>query len=206
MSEALRETDLRTRAKGPQLGVLLDRLRNETREDHQRLEDGLGLLDPNLDLCTYVQILSRFYGFYLPWETNVAGMAAGILPNFAARQQKVRNLAVDLNYLGVEPKDLPLCDDVPPCHSVLPALGGLYVTEGATLGGQIISRHVRQVFSFPEGEGDLFFRSYGNKVGSMWSEFRAVLGGYSSDSADEVIIDGAKRMFRALGKWLGEGK
>lgn len=206
MPEALPESISRSTRQAPESGALLDLLRSETKEDHHRLEDGLNLLRPDLALTTYAQILGRFYGFYRPWEANVASLAAELLPDFHLRQKKVSCLLADLSYLGVDASTLPLCLAVPYPDNIFSALGGLYVTEGATLGGQIISRHLRTTFSFPEGQGDAFFQSYGSNVGSRWRSFRDRLTAHSSPSTDNEIIDAAKLMFRTLDQWFSEAK
>ena len=161
--------------------ALLDQLRHETKEHHQRLEDGLNLLRADLTLHVYRSILGRFYGFYRPWEDALGPLAARLLPDFPLRQQKLAKLIADLHYVG-----------------------GLYVTEGATLGGQIISRHLRRAFGFPQGYGDTFFQSYGNKVGEMWISFCTVLARHSSPTVDPQIIRAAQLTFEALDKWFNE--
>jgi heme oxygenase len=200
--EALPRTISHTISEGTPTRALLDRLRNETREEHQHIEERLDLLRPDLSLSAYAHILSRFYGFYRPWESHVADFASCILPDYLVRRQKVHNLTADLNYLGIGVPSLPLCSAVPSYKNVSAVLGGLYVTEGATLGGQIISRHLRRTFDFPECRGDTFFRSYGESVGPMWSSFRDILAGHSSPSTDDEIIRAAKRTFEALSQWF----
>ena len=185
--------------------ALLDRLRTETQEEHQRLEDCLDLLRPGLTVAAYAEILGRFYGFYRPWESQIAFAASRLLPDFAQRQ-KVPALIADLNCLGVDFAALPFCSRLPACDNAFAVLGGLYVTEGATLGGQIISRHLRRTFPFPADRGDCFFRSYGNKVGEMWSSFRTVLSAHASPSSDDGIIQAARNTFQAFYEWLSEAK
>lgn len=186
--------------------ALLDRLRNETNEQHQRLEHALNLLRPDLARTAYTHILGRFYGFYHPWESHLAPLASQLLPDFDKRHQKVSNLLADLKYLAIESSALPLCSYVPSYDNAIAALGALYVQEGATLGGQIISRHLRRKFSFPKGQGDAFFQSYGRNVGEMWSSFRTVLTSYSSPSDDDQIIRAATETFAALHRWFAETK
>lgn len=157
-------------------------------------------------MSMYTEILGRFYGFYRPCCADLAPIASRILPDFTVRQEKVPSLLADLHYLGANPAALPLCGNLPSYPNKFAALGGLYVIEGATLGGQIISRHLRRTFPFPAGLGDTFFRSYGDKVGQMWSSFRTVLLTYSSPSADGEIIHAAQQTFDALHVWFEETK
>ena len=81
------------------------------------------------------------------------------------------------------------------------ALGSMYVFEGATLGGQFITRHLAGRFGLPAaGE---YFNSYGDDVGRMWKAFRGVLLEHSSPEADPVIIGAAVDTFERFGRWLG---
>lgn len=204
MPDAFRETYLQTPPEERGSLTLLDRLRSETKEEHQRLEEELDLLRPDLSLDAYVRLLSRFYGFYRPWEEKVASVGAQLLPDFAARQVKVSMLIADLSYFGLAYKALPLCHDLPKWDRAAGALGALYVTEGATLGGQLISRHVRRTFGLPEGKGYTFFCSYADRVGPMWTVFRDALLRYSSPAADDDIVEGASQTFRRIREWLIE--
>jgi heme oxygenase (biliverdin-IX-beta and delta-forming) len=183
---------------------LLDRLRDETSSQHQRVENRLDLLRPDLSLAAYAGVLGRLYGFYSPWQSRIAGTAPLLLPDWAVRQEKLQHLASDLAYLDVNVAALPLCQQLPAYETASAVLGGLYVIEGATLGGQIISRHLQRSFHFPNGRGDTFFQSYGANVGRMWSSFREALSGYSSPCADDEIVRAAQNTFLALETWLGE--
>ena len=81
-------------------------------------------------------------------------------------------------------------------------MGALYVTEGSTLGGQLISRHLAQRFGWKNGEGHRFFSCYGAETGRMWASFREELTRLSEPSPEDMIVDGARKMFRTLHNWL----
>jgi heme oxygenase len=69
------------------------------------------------------------------------------------------------------------------------ALGLLYVTEGATLGGRTILRSLAA-----QGvnlRGLAFLDPYGGQTGAMWMRFRSVLS--QSLGTDEIRISGAVR-------------
>ena len=50
-------------------------------------------------------------------------------------------------------------------------LGRMYVMEGSTLGGQYIARHVEETLGLSSGEGNSYFRGYGEATGERWREF-----------------------------------
>jgi heme oxygenase (biliverdin-IX-beta and delta-forming) len=77
--------------------------------------------------------------------------------------------------------------------------------EGATLGGQLISRHLEQALGLKDGNGYAFFSSYGQEVGAMWRGFREMLIQQSSTSADDAIVRGATDTFHAMHAWLCRG-
>ena len=185
--------------------MLLDRLKNETRESHERLERDLDLLGPGYTCDRYTRLLGRFYGYYDPWERLACNSDFPLLRDVLAERGKSNRLASDLRALGLSDDRigaLPRCDYLPPADSEAKILGTLYVMEGATLGGQIISRHVCAAFALRDGRGCSFFSSYGDQVGRMWQSFRQVLSGYSRTDRDDIIVDSASETFRTMHTWL----
>jgi heme oxygenase len=64
--------------------------------------------------------------------------------------------------LAVDPKEienLPLCGNVQHLETIPEAPGCLYVLEGSTLGGRIITRHVKEILPVDETRGCTFFNS-----------------------------------------------
>jgi heme oxygenase len=86
------------------------------------------------------------------------------------------------------------------------ALGAFYVLEGATLGGQILLRHLTRHFEGAAVGGFAFFRAYGEQVGPMWKAFGEVLTGASVRAAsgdfDSRAVRGAMDTFDAFQAWL----
>jgi heme oxygenase len=81
-----------------------------------------------------------------------------------------------LRVLGVD--QLHLDDAQPLARANLNfAVGCLYVLEGATLGGQFISRHLATLGIGP-ANGGLFFHGYGAKTGEMWKSFQTNATGF----------------------------
>lgn len=181
---------------------LLDRLRRETRSLHQSLENGLDLLRPEMTLDEYRALLEGFYGFYAPWEARAAREVDSLLPGFSEERRKTPMLKRDLHFLRSDLNTIPLCPILPDTASVPGLLGSLYVLEGSTLGGQILSRHFRKQFGLSPSEGCSFFSSYGEAVGQRWRSFCERLAFYSASETDSSLVASSIETFRILESWL----
>ena len=150
--------------------MILQRLKQATRERHAALEIQLPLMQPDLSLAAYRRFVARFLGYYAPLE-------AAMLPlpwwqqlglTYSDRRKSPR-LEQDLLALGMGPnsvQQLAQCLDLPPLESLPQLLGCLYVVEGATLGGQIITRQLHTTLGLTASTGVSFFSGYGEHTGS----------------------------------------
>jgi heme oxygenase len=185
---------------------LLVQLRQATRASHEAIEKHVDVLRPNVSSIEYRHLLGRFYGFYAPLElrmTQVAGLNAAC-PDYAERRKTAR-LEQDLCALGLSVDAvarLPRCTELPALDTVADALGCLYVTEGATLGGAIISRHVFTVLGVTAETGGAFFASYGDERGSMWKGLGEMLNTISEEPNKLAVIRSACATFRTFDIWL----
>lgn len=189
--------------------ALLQRLRAETRPHHDAIETALDLTSDALTLGSYHQTLVRFHGFYRPLEIGVhavGGWAARGLD--LSRRWKTPLLEADLRTFAVGDHDaLSVCTKLPPHDTVASAFGCLYVLEGATLGGQIISRALERSLGITPQTGGQFFYGYGDRTGKMWHEFRAALATHSIGPSDsDEIVSAAKDTFSTLRRWIETGK
>ena len=187
---------------------VLSRLKNETRPQHEAIENALDLMSEGLTTEGYRYRLERLYGFYRPVEQivyNLDGWPAAL--EIQARR-KTPLLEADLRALGIAtPNELPRCQDLPDLRTLPRAFGCLYVMEGATLGGQFITRHIRRVLGIGPETGGRFFQSYGDDVGPRWKGFRAALAAYASPANEDEVVRGAAETFEKLHRWYtGEGR
>ena len=190
--------------------MILSRLKHETQASHQAIEARVDLLNHLGSLADYRRLLERFWGFYAPIEERV--LASVDWPRYGVdiqRRMKAPALARDLVALGLSPDALarlPRCQALPAPESFPNHLGCLYVLEGATLGGQIIAREVRSRLGLAPEHGCAFFTSYGEQVGLMWREFRALLVEAAIDEpAEAAIVRGAHETFESFDRWLALG-
>jgi heme oxygenase (biliverdin-IX-beta and delta-forming) len=79
--------------------------------------------------------------------------------------------------------------------------------EGATLGGQVIGRHLRATLQLTPESGAAFFHSYQDRVGPMWLEFRSFLNAQAhDDETTHAIVEGAFETFERFIAWLRSQK
>lgn len=183
---------------------LHSRLKEGTGSQHRVLDDALGfLLDPELSLERYRQVLAAFYGLYVPLEARLrelrelADVPEEYLPD------RSRLLAEDLELLGVASAALPLCEDLPALAGRERLAGALYVVSGASLGGSFIARSVERSLGVRAHAGASFFVGDGPDTGRRWKQILAWLEALagSSAAADEILA-GARETFELFTRWL----
>lgn len=183
---------------------ILARLKWETRHEHDAIEAALGLTQQAVTYAAYRRVLERFHGFYRPLELELQAIL-GTTSHCSDLTERLKTplLEADLHALGVEfPHVLPVCAPLPVLMSEAHCLGCLYVLEGSTLGGQLISRHIRQSFGTTPETGGRFFHGYGAETGRMWQRFRAVLTDAVVSPASQVAaVQAAKDTFQKLHRW-----
>ncbi len=176
--------------------MLLARLRQETTELHQQLERRLDLLRNDFTLDDYRRVLSRFHGYYEPWETRVRATA----PEMIEGRAKAALIERDLAWLGRVCAG-ESCRDMPMLDTGARVAGSMYVLEGATLGGRILERRMRARFGF-NGQGCEFFTGYGERTAAMWKEFGATLEKRPGEEHAEIIRS-AVETFQSIDRWFG---
>jgi heme oxygenase len=184
--------------------TLPERLRTETLSLHRQIES---VIKTPGTIAELRGALARFYGFVAPWEEKIA---IGIAPLREAlgNRDKTHLLISDLKNLGmseVEIRALPLCSHLPSVATLSAAMGSMYVLEGSTLGGQLLTRHVESTLGLKDLRGYSYYASYGRDVGVMWRGFKDLLTRLPGESADEVLRS-AQRTFGALCDWFGNSE
>lgn len=187
--------------------MVFKRLRKETEETHKALEARLPLLDATLTLEAYQGIVQRFHGFYVPLEKILLNAAVLKRINFDYRLRlKTPLLEKDLLALteATGEKSVPLhCLNLPVLETVSQLLGCLYVIEGATLGGQIISKHLLRNLGLTSDAGAAFFNGYGTQTASLWKDFIELTTSHTrSEGGENEIVHSANLTFASLQQWL----
>ena len=183
---------------------LLAELRARTAEAHTRLEHDLDLLREPLQMQHFIHLLERFHGFHAVWEPRVARMLSKEAA-FLTPRRRTHRAAQDLMALGHSKRDiaeLPLCLAAARLvSSPAAAIGSLYVLEGSTLGGQIISRRLQSAYWLPlDGLG--YFDPYGPATVTMWRHFRLWAESASKHGSADAIVAAAVATFQTLQDWV----
>ncbi|MEO5589159.1 MAG: biliverdin-producing heme oxygenase [Gemmatimonadaceae bacterium] len=185
--------------------MIADLVRSATAEAHAELEGTLPLMDLALTLSQYRAIVGRFLGFIEPLEESVWAVrgisATGLVED---QRRKAYLLRTDLGRLGLRDAEIhavPRATHLPRIESVPAAMGALYVTEGSTLGGQLIKRHLMTTLGVERDSGAAYFSGYGQLTGRRWKEFLAALENIEQTDADKVVAS-AVETFACLGMWL----
>jgi heme oxygenase len=174
-----------------------------TADAHRALEATLGLLGPDLDVRRYRHVLELLYGFYSPIEHALARFV-GIVP-FPLRARAVL-LEDDLTTLGLSSSDLdvlPRCAGAPRPGCSDELAGCLYVLEGASLGGQVITRALQPRLGVAKGRGASFFAGDEDQTFARW----AVVLEWFEDLARRgaspgAVVAAANATFDALARWM----
>jgi len=156
--------------------MLSEKLKENTKLNHQQLEKKLVTFMRSIrSREDYVQLISLFYSFFGGLELAIdANFDRSGLPDYQLRR-KTAALADDLAQLGATLPALAGKNELPTINGHLQALGALYVIEGSTLGGKIISKMMAQQLGLINNEGLSFFSGYGAETENMWQIFKTAL-------------------------------
>jgi heme oxygenase (biliverdin-IX-beta and delta-forming) len=189
-----------------QTDSIMAKLKSRTAHQHQATESGVNVMSPTLTVDEYKDLLVKFYSFYKIYETKVSDKLQQISINLDYQNRlNTPRIVADLKNLGMSENEIAAIkptDELPQIDSAEKIFGSLYVIEGSNLGGQIISRHLKEKFGFDETNGAAFFSGYGKETGKMWNEFREAITEFAENSDDEEIIGAAIETFEKIGKSL----
>lgn len=191
---------------GPE-APLAERLREGTQDLHEELERCLDWRQRMATRDGYLTLLARWWGFHRVFEP-IVGQAFG--RDVAWPRRKLHLIERDLVHFGMNREAIEALprfaagtgfDDRPAI------LGALYVTEGSTLGGQVIAHHIRRSLGDAIASGGCaYYEGYGKRdTAAMWTSFRTFLDRSGDEGRSESVIEGARWTFDALRLWLTAG-
>lgn len=188
---------------------LLAQLKHHTADAHAALESRLNVFEQVRTRDDYRRLLARFFTLHEPIEARLANAAdwPALGFDFSARR-KAALLRDDLRALGASETDLaalPRAHDLPAVATLAEAIGCLYVLEGSTLGGQILSKHFQTALGLTPETGARFFHGYGAQTGARWREFGLWAEAQSESANEDFEADaahGARQTFHTFAQWL----
>ena len=177
-------------------------LKEQTLTQHQQLEKLLVSQIKSVgSRDDYVNLLQLFYTYFGGLEDLINRyISTAQLPDHEQRR-KTAALANDIKAFGAQPAAKAAVKDLPQINNVGTALGALYVIEGSTLGGSIISKMISGRIGIDKGLS--FFNGYGETGMQMWGIFKDVLNRRPADE-EAVIVKAANDTFLYFEKWVNK--
>ncbi|MFS0856477.1 biliverdin-producing heme oxygenase [Paenibacillus taichungensis] len=190
--------------------TIMERLKSETAHYHRQVEQNeyaKAIMNQTVSLGEYKKYLEKFYGFLKPleeqavqqpfWEST--GLDIGI-------RGKANLLENDLRNLGASEEEIsqvPLCKDLPDISTPARLFGYLYVIEGSTNGGQIMTKRLSQFLPIDANRGLEYFNAYGTETRTRWAEFTELLRqSITAEEDHDIMVHTASETFRLLDQWI----
>jgi len=182
--------------------MLTEKIKVATLQYHQETEKILvGKMKSMRSLADYADILKIFYGYFGGLEQQIDQYINTGNLSYYHERRKSAALADDLQALGTTLPQKASGNHLPVIEDALQAFGALYVIEGSTLGGQIISKMVQQHLGTNSGLS--FFNGYGEETGKKWAEFQKMLNSVANTPDNEAtVIAAANDTFLKFKDWM----
>lgn len=183
--------------------MILNRIRVETKAAHQALEVVVIPRIKSADREGYIKLLQHFYGYFKPVEDLLdVYMNDKLVPEYSERR-KAGALLADLEVMGGIDKEPRRSTNLPAITNEYQAIGAMYVLEGSTLGGKIISKMLMQRLGKEDNNGIAFFSGYGEHTDAMWASFTNTLDNYTADKEkQDEIVNTATQTFSLFEQWM----
>jgi heme oxygenase (biliverdin-IX-beta and delta-forming) len=184
--------------QGPRRGLLWGQLRESTHAAHAQAEASLAPLAQPDSLARYAALLCVLWGFQAPMERLLGHQELPSAVGWPVRQ-RLGALAADLTDLGVSVAPLREAAGLPALSSPGAVWGTLYVTEGATLGGRVLRRHIEARL----GPVPLrFLDGHGNRTQPMWRDLGKLADQYVTTKHDRHLAQQtAMQAFAVFSTW-----
>ncbi|WP_443947155.1 biliverdin-producing heme oxygenase [Pedobacter sp. AW1-32] len=186
--------------------MIANLLRTETAGQHQSLENLMfvnQIMNKTLSTDEYKKLLTVNYIIHKELEGKLIKMLdPGVALALDMKSRvKISHLEEDLHYWEIDAKALPQLnfDLFVPGQSTAEILGALYVLEGATLGGNVIKKHLLENPNFDGKEAGLnYYGVYGAEIGAKWKTFVSVLNSNVTEADYQACIHSANETFNNL--------
>ncbi|MGD1894572.1 MAG: biliverdin-producing heme oxygenase [Cyclobacteriaceae bacterium] len=173
------------------------KLREATRSQHEATES---LLFPHqswetFSLQNYREFMTVQYVFHTHTERVIDDALGPELKERLHWQQRRKLLSIQNDLAELSSGKPTITEYALPLASEAEAIGYLYVTEGSTLGGRMISKALSENEQIATHCSFRFLNVYGTETGRYWKEFLDVLSKEITADQEETVITAAQRAF-----------
>ncbi|MBC7692861.1 MAG: biliverdin-producing heme oxygenase [Methylotenera sp.] len=193
--------------------TVLGRIKVHTESSHLKIESRLAfLMSPDLSHGELGQLLSRFYTFLVPQEARLSAIdrlqqdpwLTELSYPARIRAPAILHDLITLGFAQREIADFSWCKDLPPLETPAQRLGFLYVIEGSSLGGRIISNHLSKTLGLQGTTAMHYFSIYGAETGPRWKAFTETLKRFvqAHPAQEKNLCNSAHESFERLTEWV----
>jgi len=183
--------------------MLMQKLKAATRADHDRMElvsHSEQIAAGTLTRALYFELVLKQHYIHQKLEPLVAEALPKQWKTALAFEQRIKLplLEKDMAINGLGPQMLQVPDiALPDLPAVAQAAGCLYVMEGATLGGMVIVKKLRQNPHLEGIPAFHYYSCYGDQTGPFWKNFASTMDAHITDEQEQgQAIAAAQATFR----------
>ena len=186
--------------------MIANLLRTQTAEKHQQLESLMfvnDIMNNTLSIDDYKKLLTINYIIHQKLEHKLANMLDNELAEKLGMKSRLKlySLEKDLSFWEIDSLTLPALnfEFFIPDNNNAEVLGALYVLEGATLGGNVIKKHILANNNFIGKEDGLnYYGVYGDELSTKWKTFVSILNETVQEVDYEKTVNSANKTFDNL--------
>lgn len=179
-------------------------LKERTQDLHREIEETelmRAVFQRDLSITAYAQIITVWSEWLTINEPAIGSMLGELTPTDYSSRLKQPLIALDTAALKLDThtNNNRSTNNVTTIHfgNSHEALGALYVLEGASLGGNIIQKHLRRKLG--DATPTHFYQSYQDNIPTMWQQFLEHLDSVVAHPEDvESVCVGAQSTFLSL--------
>ncbi|RYZ42557.1 MAG: biliverdin-producing heme oxygenase [Sphingobacteriales bacterium] len=146
----------------------------------------------------YVRLLNYLLRFYHPLEERLTPYLDGY-----PLQSHAGNILNDIRDMDPGYREpAQWASHLPVIDSSAKALGVLYVLEGSTLGGQVITKMLTKQLEGTGVAAFRFYNPYDNDTMPQWKLFKERINQPLTSSQQQAVIAGANETFNSLNRWI----
>nr|WP_199156906.1 biliverdin-producing heme oxygenase [Pedobacter sp. ASV2] len=181
-------------------------LRTETAEKHKQLESLMfvnEIMNNSLSINGYKKLLTINYIIHQELEPKLIQQLNQEIASKLEMDKRVKLPALekDLQYWKIDTNTRPDLnfEMFVPGNSTAEILGALYVLEGATLGGNVIKKHILANTNFVNDAAGLsYYGVYGEELGAKWKTFVSILNESVVEADYDKCVNSANATFDNL--------